>query len=73
MTLSTSIALSCKAIWAKTITKIKAKVQADYSRIQTYNSRVRFVNEHLYPHAWFLAQVLPPSKDYITQMEMRSA
>jgi hypothetical protein len=55
MTLSTSIALSSKASWAKTITKIKAKAQADYSRILMFDSRVRFVHEQLYVHAWFLA------------------
>jgi hypothetical protein len=53
MTLSTSIALSSKASLAKTITKIKTKAQADYSRILTFDSRVRFVHEQLYAHAWF--------------------
>jgi hypothetical protein len=48
MKLSKSIALSSNASWAQTTDKIEAKAQKDYSRILTFDKKVKFVHEQLY-------------------------
>jgi hypothetical protein len=53
--------------------KIKAKAQNDYFRIKAFDKRVRLIHEQLYAYAWYLAQIIPPPKDYVRQMQTTSA
>jgi hypothetical protein len=58
--ISNSVQRSREASWARTTAVARAKTQEDYSRMLTFDNRVRFIHEKLYARAWYLAQIPPP-------------
>jgi hypothetical protein len=51
---------SGKVSWMQTTALIRAKAQDDYSRMLTFDKRIRYIHGYLYARAWYLAQIFTP-------------
>jgi hypothetical protein len=65
-----TILASVEKSWNMLTSQIRAQAQDVFQRTLALDQRIRYVKEYLFAIAWYIAQILPPPKDNLRQINM---
>jgi len=68
ITYRTTIAKSVKNSWAGVLRSIRAQARKAYARTLCLAQRLPYVHRCLLSKIWYLAQILPPTKEHVQQL-----